>query len=169
MTSRRPPALAPSEIAAALGALLEDPVVGLTLVYDRAGDDGPGFGMFPAGPPRQLAALLAWYAASVRRRGWGWLVDDAAAFARLLTAARHPRVPAPVRSALTAAVYWPDVLELAQWAAQMGPAIRDEGRDLLQALAAPARRPAGDRSQDAANAAATAAWLGQPEGTPHVA
>jgi hypothetical protein len=136
--------VAPSEAAALLGALIEDPALGLALVYGEGDADGPGFSALGAGPLRQLAAFLTWYSGAVGRSGWGWLVDDPRAFARLVTAARHPGVPKPIRAALREAVYWADVLETAQWAALVSPAMRAEGRALVGRLAAmPAARPAG--------------------------
>ena len=134
-----PRLLPPSQALAVLSALL--PPEGDPLDATRLAAGTTGLRVFPAGPPRQLAALLAWYDASVRLEGLDWLLDESAArFGRLVAGARHRLVPAAIRLALRPPVAHHLVVEVGWEVARAFPAVRAEGAVLLTALLAPAPR-----------------------------
>jgi hypothetical protein len=154
----RPRSFRACEAFAVLGVLLRHPYSAALLA---ARDQ---LRTFPAGTPRQCAALLAANCGDVDACGWGVVFDMPATLRALIARAQAPGETPAIRRALWRCRRARDRVALQSLAVQlsaMPPALLEDGLALLNALTATPAPSSADDGQTAGNLAATDAWLAE--------
>lgn len=162
--------LAPSQQLAVLAILTHDSEA--AFAFGPMPDRAPLWSALDDGPPRQLAALLAYWFATVEQRGLGVIFGTAKEFGPALDFARHAASDAETRAALAGDVDYRTIRDLCRRAASECEAVREEGEALVwqmvEAAATAATRPITRRRAraESVNRAATRAWLDETRPVP---
>lgn len=128
--------LAPSQQLALLTATASGGDAAVALLAGEPGREA--LRALSAGPPRQVGALFAWYAATIARDGVGAIIGTDRTLGLAVRAARHPSVFPVVQHAFRGQVDFPSIRDLATRVSRECTAMREEGEAILDTLTAPA-------------------------------